>query len=118
MHTLNIVLRSSPRASYIKRPKESCLDKNSKIERQVHRWDIYAKVAPTIFLVTGGISLTIGITSFDTLFNIGMILFAFTAVTWWFWTIITVKYIIKTMSSATTKQLAEQPRPPCGKSLA
>ena len=78
------------------------LDKNSKIERQVHRWGIYAKVAPTIFLVVGGISLTIGITSFDTLCNIGMILFAFTAVTWWFWTIITVKYIIKTMSSATT----------------
>ena len=78
------------------------MDKNSQIERQVHRCDIYAKVAPTIFLVTGGISLTIGITSFDTLFNIGMILFAFTAVTWWFWTIITVKYIIRTMSSATT----------------
>ena len=78
------------------------MDKNTQIERQVHRWDIYAKVAPTIFLVTGGISLTIGITSFDTLFNIGMTLFAFTAVTWWFWTIITVKYIIKTMSSATT----------------
>jgi uncharacterized protein YoxC len=35
------------------------------------------------------------------MFNIGMILFAFTAVTWWFWTIITVKYVIKTMSSAT-----------------
>jgi len=76
-----------------------------KIEKQVARWDIYAKVAPTIFLVVGGISLAIGITSFDTLFNIGMILFAFTAVTWWFWTIITVKYIIKTMSSATTNLL-------------
>jgi hypothetical protein len=31
-----------------------------------------------------------------------MVLFAFTAVTWWFWTIITVKYIITTMSSATS----------------
>jgi hypothetical protein len=73
-----------------------------KIEKQVARWDLYAKIAPTIFLVVGGISLTIGITSFDTLFNIGMVLFAFTAVTWWFWTIITVKYIITTMSSATS----------------
>ena len=73
-----------------------------KIEKQVARWDLYAKIAPTIFLVVGGISLTIGITSFDTLFNIGMVLFAFTAVTWWFWTIITVKYIIQTMSSATS----------------
>ena len=76
-----------------------------KIEKQVARWDLYAKIAPTIFLVVGGISLAIGITSFDTLFNIGMILFAFTAVTWWFWTIITVKYIITTMSSATTNLL-------------
>ena len=76
-----------------------------KIEKQVARWDLYAKIAPTIFLVVGGISLAIGITSFDTLFNIGMILFAFTAVTWWFWTIITVKYIIETMSSATTNLL-------------
>ena len=75
---------------------------DKKIEQQVARWDLYAKIAPTIFLLVGAVSLTIGISSFDTLFNIGMILFAFTAVTWWFWTIITVKYIIKTMSSATT----------------
>ena len=46
-------------------------------------------------------SLTYGITSFDTLFNIGMIVFALTAVTWWFWTIITVRYIIRLMSSTT-----------------
>ena len=59
----------------------------------------------TIFLVVSTVSVTYGITSFDTLFNIGMIIFAFTAVTWWFWTIITVKYIITTMSSATTNLL-------------
>lgn len=75
---------------------------DNKIKQQVARWDLYAKIAPTIFLVLSSISLAIGITSFDTLFNIGMILFAFTAVTWWFWTIITVKYIITTMSSATS----------------
>ena len=74
---------------------------NTKIEKQVARWDLYAKIAPTIFLVVSTVSVTYGITSFDTLFNIGMIIFAFTAVTWWFWTIITIKYIIKTMSSAT-----------------
>ena len=74
---------------------------NDNIEKQVARWDLYAKIAPTIFLIASAISLTYGITSFDTLFNIGMIVFAFTAVTWWFWTIITVKYIIRLMSSAT-----------------
>lgn len=74
---------------------------NNNIEKQVARWDLYAKITPTIFLVAATISLTYGITSFDTLFNIGMIVFALTAVTWWFWTIITVKYIIKLMSNAT-----------------
>ena len=77
------------------------MNNNNNIEKQVARWDLYAKITPTIFLVAAAISLTYGITSFDTLFNIGMIVFAFTAVTWWFWTIITVKYIIKLMSNAT-----------------
>ena len=72
-----------------------------KIEKQAARWDLYAKIAPTFFLVAAALSLTYGITSFDTLFNIGMIVFALTAVTWWFWTIITIRYIIKLMSSAT-----------------
>jgi hypothetical protein len=81
------------------------MNKSTKIEKQVARWDLYAKITPTFFLIASAISLTYGITSFDTLFNIGMVLFAFTAVTWWFWTIITVKYIIKTMSSATTDLL-------------
>lgn len=75
---------------------------STKIEKQVARWDLYAKIAPTFFLIASAISVAYGITSFDTLFNIGMVLFAFTAVTWWFWTIITVKYIIQAMSSATT----------------
>ena len=71
------------------------------IEKQVARWDLYAKIFPTFFLVAAAISLIYGVTSFDTLFNIGMILFAFTAVTWWFWTIFTIRYIIRIMSSAT-----------------
>lgn len=81
------------------------MNNNTKIEKQVARWDLYAKIAPTFFLIASAISLTYGITSFDTLFNIGMVLFAFTAVTWWFWTIITIKYIIETMTSATTDLL-------------
>ena len=81
------------------------MNKSTKIEKQVARWDLYAKITPTFFLVASAILLTYGITSFDTLFNIGMVLFAFTAVTWWFWTIITIKYIIKTMTSATNDLL-------------
>ena len=72
------------------------------IEKQVDRWDLYAKITPTVFLILCAISLSYRITSFNTLFNIGMIGFAFTAVVWWFWTIITVRHIIKLMSTATT----------------
>lgn len=77
------------------------MSSNRKIEKQVARWDLYAKIAPTFFLVASAISLAYGITSFDTLFNIGMIVFAFTAVVWWFWTIFTIRYIINLMSTAT-----------------
>jgi hypothetical protein len=77
------------------------MSRNTRIEKQVARWDLYAKIAPTFFLVVSAISLAYGITSFNTLFNIGMILFALTAVTWWFWTIFTIRYIIRLMSSAT-----------------
>jgi len=79
------------------------LETSKHIEHQVARWDIFAKIAPTFFLIISALLLSWGTLTFQTLFNIGMILFAFTAVTWWFWTIITVKYVIKTMSSATTK---------------
>jgi hypothetical protein len=72
-----------------------------KIEKQVARWDLYAKITPTVFLTAAATSLAYGITSFDTLFNIGMIVFALTAVVWWFWTIFTIRYIIRLMSSAT-----------------
>jgi len=77
------------------------MNNKNRIEKQVARWDLYAKIAPTFFLVVATIALTYGITSFDTLFNIGMVLFAFTAVTWWFWTIFTIRYIINLMSVAT-----------------
>lgn len=80
--------------------------KAEQIEKQVGRWDLYAKIAPTIFLLVSFVSLSYGISSFNTLFNIGMVLFAMTAVVWWFWTIFTVRYIIRTMSNA-TKELLE-----------
>ena len=48
------------------------MNKSTKIEKQVARWDLYAKIAPTFFLIASAISLAYGITSFDTLFNIGM----------------------------------------------
>lgn len=82
------------------------IKKANKIDKQVARWDLYAKIAPTVFLLGCFVSLSYGISSFNTLFNVGMVLFAMTAVVWWFWTIFTVRFIVKTMSNA-TKELIE-----------
>ena len=76
------------------------------IEHQVERWDLYARIVPTIFLVISVILVTTGIIDFDTAFWVGLGLFAITAVTWWFWTIYTIRHLVKTLNRA-SKNLAE-----------
>lgn len=77
------------------------LDRSKKIEKQVERWDLYAKLAPTFFLVIAFVCLALGV-SFETLFSAGMVLFALTAVTWWFWTIFSIRYLVTLLRRATT----------------
>lgn len=76
------------------------LDKAQKIEQQVERWDLFAKLAPTFFLIICFIFLALGV-GFDTLFTIGMIGFAMTAVTWWFWTLFTIRFLVRIFHRAT-----------------
>ena len=76
------------------------------IEHQVERWDLYARIVPTIFLVISLILVTTGIIDFDTAFWVGLGLFAITAVTWWFWTIYTIRHLVKTLNRA-SKNLQE-----------
>jgi len=76
------------------------LDKSKNIEKQVERWDLYAKLAPTFFLVTAFVCLAFGV-SFETLFNAGMVWFSLTAVTWWFWTIFSIRYLVTLLRRAT-----------------
>lgn len=76
------------------------LNKAKKIEKQVERWDLYAKIVPTFFLLVCFILLLFKIASFDTVFWVGMFAFAATAVTWWFWTIFTIRYLVRTLSRA------------------
>ena len=77
------------------------IEETKRVEKQVERWDLYARVAPTVFLIISAICISFGIIDFSAAFFIGIGLFAVTAVTWWFWTIFTVRYIIRLMSSAT-----------------
>jgi len=73
-----------------------------KIEKQVERWDLFAKIAPSIFLIVCFILLALGSISFETVFVVGMILFSLTAVVWWFWTIFSIRHLVRTLRRAST----------------
>tara|TARA_B110000503_G_C7128683_1_gene405844 strand:+ start:1693 stop:2004 length:312 start_codon:yes stop_codon:yes gene_type:complete len=77
-----------------------------KIQKQVDRWDLFAQIAPTVFLIMSVILISLGLIDFNVAFYIGIGLFATTAVTWWFWTIYTIRHLVKTLNRA-TKNLAE-----------
>ena len=78
---------------------------HKRIEAQVERWDLFAKLAPTVFLVIAMGLVTLGIISFATAFWVGISMFASTAVVWWFWTIYTIRQLIKTLARASQNLL-------------
>lgn len=81
-------------------------NKQREIERQVERWDLYARLVPTLFLIVSLILVATGVIDFETAFWVGLGLFACTAVTWWFWTIFTIRLLVKTLHRA-SKNLGE-----------
>lgn len=76
------------------------------IEAQVERWDLFARLVPTVFLVINLILVSTGVINFEQAFWVGLGLFAITAVTWWFWTIYTIRHLVKTLNRA-SKNLQE-----------
>ena len=82
------------------------IEKEEKIERQVERWDMFARIVPTGFLVVCIGLVSTGIIDFETAFWVGLALFAMTAVTWWFWTIFTIRLLVRTLNRA-SKNLGE-----------
>ena len=76
------------------------------IEAQVERWDLFARLVPTVFLVIKIILVTTGVIIFGQAFGLGLGLFPVTAVTWWFWTIYTIRHLVKTLNRA-SKNLQE-----------
>ena len=75
------------------------------IEIQVERWDAYARITPTVFLLISLLLISTGLIDFDTAFWVGLGMFAVTAVTWWFWTIYTIRHLIRTLNRASTNIL-------------
>jgi hypothetical protein len=81
-------------------------DKNQLIAEQVEQWDLYARLTPTVFLLSSIILILFDIIDFETAFYVGLFGFAITAVVWWWWTIFTIKYLITTLNRA-SKSLQE-----------
>ena len=92
------------------------IKRSNAIERQVERWDLFAKLAPTAFLLVCFVLLISGSVSFDTVFTIGMGMFAITAVIWWFWTIFSIRRLVRILNRSSnglidiTKDLKETKR--------
>ena len=80
---------------------ESKNTKAHRIEKQVERWDMFAKLAPTFFLFVCFVLLVTGNTTFNTIFLFGMMGFSITAVVWWFWTIYSIRYLVRMFNRAT-----------------
>ena len=81
-------------------------DRNQKIAQQVERWDLYARLTPTIFLVGSLFLIIFKIIDFETAFYVGLVGFAFTAVVWWWWAIFTIKYLVIVLNR-TSKNLQD-----------
>jgi hypothetical protein len=74
--------------------------KNQKITKQVERWDLFARLTPTLFLLTTMTLILFDVVKVEYAFYIGLTGFAITAVTWWWWAIFTIRYLIITLSRA------------------
>ena len=79
--------------------------RNEKITKQVERWDLFARLPPTLFLATSLILVLFDVVPLDYAFYIGLIGFAITAVSWWWWAIFTIRYLITILSRASTNLL-------------
>ena len=76
--------------------------RNQKIQKQVERWDLFARLTPTLFLLTSLFLVVFDIVPLEYAFYIGLIGFAITAVSWWWWAIFTIRYLITILSRASS----------------
>mgnify|MGYP006879004312 FL=1 len=74
---------------------------NDNINKQVERWELFAKLVPPFFLFGSFILLVFDLIQFDKIFYAGLFVFAMSSVTWWFWSLFTVRYILKLMNKTT-----------------
>lgn len=81
-------------------------DRDYLIAAQVERWDLFARLMPTAFLLTSLVLILFDIIDFETAFYVGLVGFAVTAVVWWWWAIFTIRHLVITLNRA-SKNLNE-----------
>lgn len=70
------------------------------IREQARLWDMYAKISPIIFLIVMSVLWFLDLVHHTHILWAGAIIFAVTAVTWWFWTVHTIGKIAKLLRNA------------------
>jgi len=76
--------------------------KKPDIARQVQWWDLYAKLSPLAFIAVMSVFYFTGALTFIQILYVAGVIFATTAITWWFWTIHTISAISKKLQKAET----------------
>lgn len=77
-----------------------------KIETQVELWDRFARIVPLVFLGISLVLVCLGLIDYKQAFWTALGIFAVTAVTWWFWTIYTIRFLVQVLQRA-SKNLTE-----------
>jgi len=75
-------------------------EKKLKIDKQIARWELYAKLAPVCFIIISTILILTNCIEITTLYYISICLTAITVIIWWIWSIYTVRYVINKMTNA------------------
>jgi len=81
-------------------------DREQLISKQVERWDLFARLMPTAFLLISLVLILFDVIDFETAFYVGLVGFATTAVVWWWWAIFTIRHLVITLNRA-SKNLIE-----------
>ena len=81
-------------------------DREQLISKQVERWDLFARLMPTAFLLISVVLILFDVIDFETAFYVGLVGFATTAVVWWWWAIFTLRHLVITLNRA-SKNLNE-----------